>query len=60
MRRTLTLQVKITTPATVGENEIVAAINRRLDEETTDPIESEWPHDWYVGPVTISHVTKHK
>lgn len=54
MYRTLTLTIEVTAPATVGENEISAAINAALDEPPCD-----WD-DWEVGAAIITAIRKHR
>lgn len=52
-KRTITLQLTVTAPATVSENEISNAINAALDEPYCD-----WG-DWLVGAAVIVDVDKH-
>ena len=52
MTRTITLQVSVTVPTTVGESEVERAINAALDEPPCD-----WG-TWTVGAAVITNVTK--
>lgn len=50
--RTLTLQLQVTCPVTVGESEVERVINQALDEPLND-----WGN-WFVGGVIITGVSK--
>ena len=52
MKRTMTLQIEVTVPAQVSENDVTGAINGALDEPPCN-----WD-DWIVGAAIITNVTK--
>lgn len=52
MKRTITLELQVTVPATTGESEVERAVNAALDEPPCD-----WG-DWTVGEVVITKITK--
>lgn len=50
----MTLEIRVTVPAIVSENEVGRAINAALDEPPCD-----WG-DWTVGAAVITKVAKHQ